>query len=122
MDAMMEMINGENISILLFFIGFGGLIVRRNMVKSIISVGIMQAAVILYFLSASHVTGSVTPIGVDGLAASVVADPLPQALMITEIVIGVGITAAALTLFIHLYHQYGTTNWLKAHKKRREQA
>ncbi len=40
--------------------------------------------------------------------------------MITAIVIGVGITAVSLTMFINLYHKYGTTNWEKA-KRMREQ-
>jgi len=39
-------------------------------------------------------------------------------LMITAIVIGVGVTAVALTMFINLYHKYGTTNWEKAREAR----
>lgn len=116
---MMDYINGENVSILLFFIGIYGLISRRNIVKSIISIGIMETAIILYFLSANYVTGSIPPIG-DVSTATAVADPLPQALMITSIVIGVGTTAAALTMFIHFYHKYGTTNWIKSKEKRME--
>jgi multicomponent Na+:H+ antiporter subunit C len=46
------------------------------------------------------------------------ADPLPQALMITAIVIGVSVTAVALTMFITMYHIYGTTNWGKIVRKR----
>ncbi len=113
----MDFINGENISIILFFIGVYGLIARRNIIKSIISIGIMQAAVILYFLSANIPVNSIPPIGNTG-NAECMSDPLPQALMITNIVIGIGVTAATLTMFIHLYHKYGTTNWLKAKRRR----
>ena len=113
----MAYISGETVSILLFFIGVYGLAARRNVIKSILSLGIMQAAAILYYLSADFQPGSVAPIG-ESLAGQLIADPLPQALMITDIVIGIGITAAALTLFIHLYHRFGTTNWLKAKDKR----
>lgn len=113
----MDFIRGDTVSILLFFIGLYGLIARRNIIKSIISIGIMQAAAILYYLSADYRPDSVLPIGAS-LAGQTVADPLPQALMITDIVIGIGITAAALILFIHLYHRFGTTNWLKARNKR----
>lgn len=115
----LEWINGENIGILLFFLGVYGLIARQNIVKSIISLGIMQMATILYFVSANVEPGSLPPIGTWGPGA-LVADPLPQALMITDIVIGVGITAAGLTMFIHLYHRYGSTNWMKVKKKRVE--
>ncbi len=112
----MNWINGENVSIVLFFVGVYGLIARRNIIKSIIGFSIMQTAVILYFLSAGFVPGSVPPIG--DLTGLVAADPLPQALMITDIVIGVGVTATTLTMFIHHYHRYGTTNWQKAMEKR----
>jgi multicomponent Na+:H+ antiporter subunit C len=47
-------------------------------------------------------------------------DPVPQAIMITAIVIGIGVTAVALVMFIHLYHQYGTTSWAKALRRRFE--
>ncbi|SHF09363.1 sodium:proton antiporter [Alkalibacter saccharofermentans] len=113
----MEFINGENISIVLFFVGVYGLIARRNIVKSIISLGILQVAIILYFISANSEAGIVPPIG-DLSSAAAVADPLPQALMITDIVIGMGVTAASLTMFIHMYHRYGSTNWLKVKRKR----
>jgi len=115
----MQWISGENVSLVLFFIGVYGLVARRNMVKAIISLGIMQSAIILYFLAAGAPVHPVPPIG-DVSAAVAVADPLPQAMMITDIVIGIGTTAVALTMVIHLYHQYGTTNWLKAKWKRKD--
>ncbi|MBH1939349.1 cation:proton antiporter subunit C [Mobilitalea sibirica] len=111
----MDYINGETIAIVLFFIGVWGLIARRNVMKTIISIGIMQTAVILYYISGNYIPESVPPIEEIPVDA-VVADPLPQALMITEIVIGAGITAASLVMFIHVYHKYGTSNWLKLKK------
>lgn len=114
----MEWLKGETISLLLFFIGVYGLIAKRNIIKSIMSLSIMQVAIILYFITTNTKPGSLAPIN-PIKDYTVIADPLPQALMITEIVIGIGITAASLILFIHLYHRYGTTNWEKAKKKRK---
>lgn len=114
----MNLISGESISLLLFFIGVYGLIARRNIIKSIMSISIMQVAIILYFISTNTAPGSLAPIG-DLIDSTAIADPLPQALMITEIVIGIGVTAASLILFIHLYHQYGSSNWEKVKKKRK---
>ena len=114
----MHWIHGEHISLVLFFIGIYGLVARRNMIKSIVALGIMQSAIILYFLSAGAPENPVPPIG-DVSTAAAVVDPLPQAMMITDIVIGIGTTAVALTMIIHLYHQYGTTNWLRAKRKRK---
>lgn len=114
----MQFINGESVSIILFFIGVYGLIVRKNIIKSIICIGIMEVAAILLFISVNFKPGSVPPIGHIGNAA--VADPLPQALMITAIVIGICVTAVSLTMFISMYHKYGSTNWDKVLRKKAE--
>ncbi len=111
------MLNGEITSIILFFIGVYGIIARRNMVKSIISIGIMEMAIILFLLSVNFEKGMRAP--VSGLTSNI-SDPLPQALMITAIIIGVAVNAIGLSLFINIYHKYGTTNWTKAAYKRRQ--
>lgn len=113
-----ELITGENIALILFFVGVYGLTARRNIIKSIIGLGIMQAAIILFFVTVNASVDDLPPIG---LATRVgVADPVPQALMITAVVIGVSVTAVSLTMFISLYHKYGSTNWNKVKRKRRE--
>ena len=106
----------EYVSILLFLIGIYGLLARQNIIKTVISLGIIQSAIILFFLTINFTSDSVVPIGTE--FDTMVADPLPQALMITAIVIGVAVTAVSLTMFISLYHHYGTTNWHKVIKKR----
>jgi len=108
---------GEIAAIIIFFIGIYGVIARRNIVKTVISIGIIESAIILFFV-ASNEGYTKAPIVKDTLESGNIADPIPQALMITAIVIGVGITAVALTMFINLYHKYGTTNWEKARNLR----
>ena len=107
----------EIAAIIIFLIGVYGIIARRNIVKSVISIGIIETAIILFFVS-SNMDITKAPIGVDTLDSAYIADPMHQALMITAIVIGVGVTAIALTMFINLYHKYGTTNWKKARNLR----
>jgi len=51
-------INGESISIILFFVGVYGLIARRNIIKSVMSISIMQVAIILYFITTNIAPGS----------------------------------------------------------------
>ena len=111
-------INAQNTAIVIFFIGVYGLCARRNIIKAIISLGIMGGGAILFFLSVNRGPDSMPPI-FNG-DSSVMADPLPQALVITAIVIGVSVTAVALIMFIAMYHKYGTTNWLKAMRHRIE--
>lgn len=115
---MNQFLNGETVAIALFCTGLYGLIARRNIIKSIISLGIIQSALILFFLNINYHTSLVPPIG-SNMPTSV-SDPVPQALMITAIVIGISVTAVTLTMFISLYHKYGTTNWIKVKNKRRE--
>ena len=115
-----EIINGENISIILFFIGVYGVCARRNIFKTIMGLSIMQAGLILFFLSINTSENAVPPIGPDIMNAISVSDPVPQALMITAVVVGISTTAVSLTMFISLYHKYGTTNWNKVKKKRGE--
>ncbi len=78
----------------------------------------MEISVILFFLSINFTTGAQPPIG-ENLTNP--ADPVPQALMITTIVIGIAVTAVSMSMFIGLYHKYGTTNWKKALKARRHE-
>lgn len=116
---MSNLINGETISIALFCIGIYGLLARRNIIKTVIALGIIQSAVILFFLNIHYSETLLPPIGIKNTNQMV--DPIPQALMITAIVIGVSVTAVTLTMFISLYHRYGTTNWVKILKKRGEE-
>ncbi len=111
----MEFLNGENVSVALFFIGLAGIFSSRRILKSIVCIGIMEVAAITFFLTMFATTEQAPPINV---TAAEVADPLPQALMITAIVIGVAVTAISLCMFITLYHLYGNSDWTAIHKKR----
>jgi len=95
--------------IALFFISFYGLISSRKIINSIIFVSLMEMAVILFFLSLGFRAGALPPIGQS--LDYVVADPLPQALMITAIIIGLAVTVVNLTMLITLCRQYKTTDW-----------
>lgn len=112
--------NGETVSIILFFIGLYGVVSRRNIIKSVISIIIMETAIILFFLTIHFQTDSVPPIGENLQGA--VADPVPQAMMITAIVIGIAITAVALVMANTVYHKYGTSNWNELMIKRKEES
>ena len=103
--------------VIVFFISFYGLITGANVIQSIVSIGLMEIAVIMFFLSLGYESGIMPPIG-RGLKN--VADPLPQALMITAIIIGVAVTAVSLTMLISLCRQSKTTDWDIIQKKNME--
>lgn len=103
------------VAFLVFIVGGFGIINSKNIVKTIISLNIAQTALILIFVFSAREMGSSIPI-VDIAEASMV-DPVPQALIITAIVIGASTTALALMMSIKIFHYYGTLEWKKIFDK-----
>lgn len=85
------------------------LMMRRNLVKVVIGLVLLgQAANLLIFTTAG--LGAEAPLIQPGADApdGPVADPLPQALILTAIVIGFGVIAFTLVLFHRAYQSIGT--------------
>ena len=106
----------EVVSIVLFFIGLLGLILRKNMMFSIISIAIMNIAIILFFVTMNASPDLAPPMVADTVAGG--ADPVPQALMITSVVIGLSVQAVCLVLVMQLFSEYRTLNWSEARQIR----
>jgi multisubunit Na+/H+ antiporter MnhC subunit len=102
------MINGLNIGIILVLIGLYGIITNKNVIKIVMSMSIMGNGVILFFISLGYVTDSKAPVMMSGVEK--IVDPLPQALMLTMIVINLCLTALSLTMVVWLYKEFGTLN------------
>lgn len=75
--------------------GFFGIILKKNLVMKIISMDIMSTGVVAYYVLVASRNGSFTPIlaNKDNVAY---ADPVPQAVILTAIVIGLSIQALML--------------------------
>lgn len=99
------------LSFIIVLIGIYGLATSENIIKSVVCLNITQTAVILLFLNFGNLNDGSIPI-IDNSMLNIV-DPLPQALMITAIVIGASITALALIISIKIFHYYGTLSWKK---------
>ena len=99
-------------SIILFVFGIYGLFVHRNVIKIIISLNIMEIGLNLFIISIGYVDGnSLAPIVSSTQDLGLIyVDPLPQALVLTAIVIGVGTTALALAFAKIIHNRYGTFN------------
>ena len=94
---------------ILLLIGLHGMLMQRNLIKKLMAMNVMQVAVIMFFISLAMKTGGTAPIempGVTGVDAYI--NPLPHALMLTAIVVGVSTTGVALALLIRIYQYYGT--------------
>lgn len=93
----------------LFATGFY-MMLRRSLIKIILGLGLLgNGANLLIFSAAGLVRGAppVIPTGATELAASS-ADPLPQALILTAIVITFGVQAFALVLVYRSYQEVGS--------------
>ncbi len=84
------------------------LLLRRSILKFIIGIMFLSNATnLLVFLSAGIISGN--PVFVEGEELSAIeTDPLPQALVLTAIVIGFGIVVFTLALKYKFYNTTGT--------------
>ena len=93
---------------LLFLIGLYGVLVKRNLIKIIIGLSIMEYAVNLFFVLIGYRQGATAPIITKGFEKAHFVDPLPQALVLTAIVIGLATTALLIAIAVRIYAKYGT--------------
>ncbi|WGV25527.1 cation:proton antiporter subunit C [Halotia branconii] len=75
--------------------GFFGIIFKKNLVMKIISMDVMSTGVIAYYVLVASRDGFFTPI-VSNAKNGAYADPVPQAVILTAIVIGFSIQALML--------------------------
>jgi multicomponent Na+:H+ antiporter subunit C len=103
---------------LLFTIGLLCAVIKKNMVKIVIGIMIMEYAVNLFLIMLGFRAGGEAPI-LDRFVAdaggnilpsflSSSVDPLPQALVLTAIVISLGSLALMISICIRTYEKYGT--------------
>lgn len=98
------------IAIILIGIGIYGLLSQKNLFKHLISLALIDTAINLFVVSTGYVSGKEAPIYSEFTPIANFVDPLPQALVLTAIVIGVGILALGAALLIKVKEKYGTLN------------
>jgi len=88
------------------------LVAKKNIIKKIIGIVITEYSINLFLILIGYRKGGVAPIILKGMDAGVVAessvDPLPQALVLTSIVIGLGVLALMVAICLRLYEKYKT--------------
>ena len=94
---------------ILILIGFYGALTNRNLLRMIVAFTIADTGVNIVIVAIGYMRGRTAPI-IDATlnAADAVAriiDPLPQALVLTAIVIGLGVTALMLAYAYRLYEK-----------------
>lgn len=103
---------------LLFVIGLYCAVVKKNMVKIVVGILVMEYAVNLFLIMLGYRSDGVAPIvdkqylteggRITDAFLSHAVDPLPQALVLTAIVISLGSLALMISICIRTYEKYGT--------------
>lgn len=94
--------------ILLVLIGLYAIVTKRNLIKIAIGFCMVEYGVNLLFAFIGFKKDALAPIITKIDATHNFVDPIPQALVLTAIVIGLGTTAVMLALIIRLYQKYRT--------------
>lgn len=103
----------------LIFIGLYIILAKHNLIKVIIGLNLLDTGVNLFLISVGYIKQGTAPIfSRPEVETSRMVDPVPQALVLTAIVIGVAVLGLALSLAIKLYQHYGTLDLRKIKEQR----
>ena len=102
--------------LVLFSIGLYCVLRKRNIIKIIIGIGIMEYAINLFFILIGYVKEGRSPIFASDQVVTRMVDPLPQAMVLTSIVIGLALTLLLVAMAIKIYEKYGTFDITKINK------
>jgi multisubunit Na+/H+ antiporter MnhC subunit len=91
----------------LLAIGIAGVLLCHHVFRVVLALGIAEAGANLLLVLTGFRWDGTAPIIENGIQGHMV-DPVPQALVLTSIVIGVGVQALALALAVRLRQAYGT--------------
>ena len=92
----------------LFLVGLFGVITKRNIIKIVIGLSIMEFSIFLFLVLIGYNDGGQPPIIMANIPHTQFVDPLPQAMVLTAIVIGLATNTMLLAIAIRLYRKYNT--------------
>ena len=92
-------------SFLLLTIGLVGALSKKNLFKIFLSLAIAEASLFIYFIGMHFEVGKVAPITTNEVTqfSSNMVDPVPQAMILTTIVIAIAILSLALSFIINYF-------------------
>jgi multicomponent Na+:H+ antiporter subunit C len=91
------------LAIVLFLIGLFGLLTKRNIIKMIISLAIMENSVNLFFV-------------LSGFNRNGAPDPIPESIVVGIVVIELALLMVMAALAVKIYRRYGTFDMTKINR------
>ncbi|MBN2185676.1 MAG: NADH-quinone oxidoreductase subunit K [Candidatus Krumholzibacteriota bacterium] len=108
------------LTMVLFVMGLYCLVAKKNIIKKIIGIVIIEYSINLFLILVGWRKGGIAPILMKGMDQKELVehsvDPLPQALVLTSIVIGLGVLALMVSICLRLYEKYKTFDMSKINR------
>ncbi len=101
---------------LLFLIGVYCVAVKKNLIKIIMGLVIMEYSVNLFLGTLGFRSGGIDPIIAGDPAGKIFVDPLPQAMALIIMLTGLATTVLMVAIAIRLYDRFGTFDITKMRK------
>jgi multicomponent Na+:H+ antiporter subunit C len=92
----------------LFVIGLWGVVSSNNLVRTVLSLTVVQASTYLVLLGVGYRAGAKAPIVADIPKTSRLVDPVVQVLVLTDVVIEATVTALLLALVVQAHKRFGS--------------
>ncbi len=93
--------------LLLILIGLWAMFINKNIIRMIIGFSIIDTGIHMVMVALGYITGGTAPIFDDVVKVAdssvKIVDPVPSALVLTAIVIGLGVTAIMLSYAVQIY-------------------
>ena len=106
----------------LIIIGITGVVLLRDLFRMILALVMAEAGANLLLVIAGYRFDAIAPIlgnagNWSAFPDTAMVDPVPQAMVLTAIVIGVGIQALALALVVRIYQRYQSLDMGEVHQR-----
>jgi len=102
--------------LILFSVGLYCVLRKRNLIKIIIGIGIMEYAANLFFVLIGYRSEGRAPIYAHDQVIKNMVDPLPQAVVLTSIVLGLALMLLLVAIAIRIYEKYQTFDITKINR------
>ena len=94
----------------LFVIGLYGVVSSQNLLRTVLSLTVVQSATYIVLLGIGYRHGAQAPIVADISTSSRLVDPVTQVLVLTDIVIEATVTALLLALVVQAHKRFGSVD------------
>jgi multicomponent Na+:H+ antiporter subunit C len=102
----------------IFLVGLYGVVTSTNLIHLVVSLSVAQSSTYVLLLAIGYRTGSTAPVFSDLPVGTRAVDPVVQALALTDIVVGVTVSALLLALSVEAHRRTRTLDPSAMHTMR----